>query len=147
MSSSAETAAARIASILMAAGLAGGRVYRDRTEAFAQEESPAVVVEISGEETLHFGGSQQRGSDFGNVDMKEVTFELTYCTRSANWQQELDALRVQTHALLVADEALNDTLQGFRPTSASWDPASAEASFGALNQRYTGKTITQSNQL
>ena len=147
MASTAETAAARIAIILTAAGLAGGRVFRDRTEAFAAEESPSVVVEIVEDNADHFGGVQTSAPPFDSQDMEEVAFSVTYLTRSANWQTNLDALRVQAHALLVADADLNTALQGFRRTSANWDPASADVPFGTLIQRYTGKTVVPSNQL
>lgn len=145
MSSTAEAIATRIVSVFTGAGVAGGRVFRDRQAAFAIEESPAVVVEIDEERANHFGGSQ-RGA-FGNVDTKEVTINITYATRSDNWQTALDTLRTQCHALLIDDELLNDTTQGLTATTANWDSANADLPFGTLSQRYTGKAIVNSNQL
>lgn len=145
MASIAETAAARIASILTVAGIAAGRVYRDRTEAFAQEESPAVVVEIDAEDRRHYGGSQS-GAMF-SLDAKDIAFILTYCTRSDNWQTVLDELRVQAHALLLGDDALNDLLQGFSFKSANWQAATADTPFASITQRYSGKTVLAANQL
>lgn len=157
MASTAETAAARILSILTAAGLAGGRVYRDRTSAFAQEESPAILIEVGDDDAQNYGGSGSSGfgvvqtsalDPFGDsLDLVMVNIIITYLTRSANWQTDLDALRLQVHKLLLADAELNAILQGFRRTTANWDPASADTPFGTIVQRYTGKTVVESTQL
>lgn len=152
MSSTAETAAARIASILTATGLAGGRVFRDRTSAFAQDESPAVLIEIGDDDAQNYGGggSVQTSAPgiFGaSLDLVIVNVGITYLTRSANWQTDLDALRLQAHQLMLADAELNAILQGFRRTTANWDPANADTPFGTIVQRYSGKTVTESTQL
>lgn len=153
MSSTAESAAARIASILIAAGLAGGRVFRDRTSAFAQDESPAILIEIGDDDAQNYGGggsvqTSAPSTIFGaSLDFVVVNVGITYLTRSANWQTELDALRLQAHRLLLADADLNALLQGFRRTTANWDAANADTPFGTIVQRYTGKTVTESTQL
>lgn len=146
MASTAETAAARIASILTAAGMASGRVFRDRTTAFAEEESPAILVEIIEDDAEHFGGVQTSvpGAAF---DRLMVSLSITYMTRSDDWQTQLDTLRQQAHGLLLADEALATTLNGFRRTTANWDSATADTPFGTLIQRYSGKTVVDSLQL
>lgn len=155
MASTAETAAARILSILTVAGLAGGRIYRDRTSAFAQEESPAILIEVGDDDAQNYGGGHGNGGvqtsvqgGFGaSLDFVMVNLIITYLTRSANWQTDLDALRLQVHQLLLADAELNAILQGFRRTTANWDPASADTPFGTIVQRYTGKTVVESTQL
>lgn len=152
MSSTAEATAARIDSILTVAGLAGGRVFRDRTSAFAQDESPAILIEIGDDDAQNYGGggsvqTSALGIFGASLDFVVVNVGITYLTRSANWQTELDALRLQAHRLLLADADLNALLQGFRRTTANWDPASADTPFGTIVQRYTGKTVTESTQL
>lgn len=146
MASIAETAAARIASILTVAGIAAGRVYRDRTEAFAQAESPAVVVEIDAEERGHYGGSQQRGAMF-DLERSKVTFMLTYCTRSDDWQTALDGIRLEVHALLLNDDTLNELLQGFKAESTNWQAVTADTPFASITQRYGGTAMLSANQL
>src|SRR5215207_3581282 len=81
--------------------LVAGRVYRDRTDAFTREESPALLVECIDEDTQPLGGPAGPWRPVGQMDRNDLRVALTVVVRDAQWQQVADAVRVQAHAAVM----------------------------------------------
>ena len=141
MPSQAETAAARVATVLLAAGTnAGARVYRDREEAFGREESPSILSEILDDDAQSFSGGHHK-------DRAELRLAVTTLTRSAAWQSEVDAVRVQVHTALMADATLLGLMANLRRTRAEWRAASADLPLGYCAQQYSGQYLSNNHSL
>ena len=145
MPSRAETIAARIAAVLLNTTAAQERVYRDRQDAFTREESPAIIVELVDEDTTPMGGGTGPFMP-GAMDDDQLRVAVTVAVRNAAWQTVADTVRVQAHALLVADAQLQ-LLPGFRRDRTEWRPASADIPFGYCAQIYKFRYATPARAL
>jgi hypothetical protein len=135
----AEAVAARISAVLLAANTdAADRVYSDREEAFAREESPALLIELVSDT------SQPHGRD---KDVSDLTFVVIALTRSANWRTVVNTVRQQAHAALMADSELNLLLANLHRTRAEWRAAAADLPLGYVAQQYSGKYLSNTTAL
>jgi hypothetical protein len=147
MPSSPEQICARIAAVLTGATAAGARVYRDREDAFTREESPAIVVECIDEDTQAQGGGAHPGLPLLQSERSSLRVAVTVAVRSAGWQTVADAVRVQTHALLMADPTLRALHAGMARDRCEWKAASADLPFGYVAQIYRFTYLNRAHAL
>lgn len=151
MASRKEAIVARVAALLLenatgpnATGV-GQAVYRDRVQAFAREDTPAVVVEFTDEESRNMGGNSNRG--YQNVDHDRMRFTLAVCVRSENWQSVADSVLNVCHRLLMADQALTDLCADLRRDRCESQAANTDVPFGYYGQIYQCQYATLSRDL
>jgi len=119
--------------------LVAGRVYRDRTDAFTREESPALLVECIDEDTQPLGGPAGPWRPVGQMERNDLRVALTVVVRDPQWQQVADAVRVQAHAAvmhLAGPLATAPGIAGVRRQRCEWRAASADLPFGYASQVY-----------
>lgn len=149
MASIAEQICSRIHTLLLNATAAGVAVYRDRDDAFTREETPAILIEAADEQTDTLGGSNGTGlgRPMTQIDRDTLRISITVCVRSAAWQQVADAVRVQVHALLVADSALRALATNLKRDRCEWRSASTDVPFGYAAQGYQLTYLTRAHAL
>jgi hypothetical protein len=145
MATKAEQIAARVATVLLNTTAAGTNVYRDRQDAFTREESPALLIELADEQSTPLGGG--RIGMAGDLDQDVLSLAVITCVRGANWQSVADGVRVQAHALLLADATLRGLLASIRRDRCEWKAASADQPFGYCAQIYAIKYLTRAHAL
>jgi hypothetical protein len=114
-------------------------VYRDRSDAFTREESPALLVECIDEDTDPLGGGQGPWLTVGQTDRNTLRVAITVVVRDPSWQQVADAVRCQAHARiapLVRPGAVHPGIASLRRQRCEWRSASAELPFGYVSQIY-----------
>lgn len=92
-----ETSLARVAALLLSATAAGARVYRDRDDAFGDDEMPAINIRRGGTE------GEVAGQD---IELHSLTFSVSCITIGTDWETTADALHMAVHALLMGDATL-----------------------------------------
>lgn len=135
--SKSETILARIATVLAGTDGVAGRVFRDRWEALARNEMPAIVVEPQSEDD----------------DILTTTETLTTTLRvsvdvliSGHPLSTLaDPVRVSAHSLLMADTTLRGLIISIYPTGRAWDAVSGE--IGVLRCSYAVRYRTSLGSL
>jgi hypothetical protein len=147
MPSKAEQICARIATLLTGTTGAGAQVYRDRQDALTREESPAILVEIVDEDSEALGGGSGPFRPIAQDDRDTLRVAVTVCVRSASWQSVADGVRVQAHALLMADATLRGLVADIRRDRCEWRAASADLPFGYCAQLYLFKYLTRAHAL
>ena len=147
MPSIAEQIAARGAAIALTLPGLSSRVYRDRADAFAREESPALLVELVDEDTAPQGGPVGPFTPVQAADASVLRVAFTVCVRGEAWQAAADAVRVPLHAALLADATLRGLVHTIRRDRAEWKAASADQPFGYCAQIYAFKTLTRAHAL
>lgn len=147
MPSKAEQICARIAAVLSGTTAAGARVFRDREDAFSREESPSILVECIDEDTESLGGGSGPFIPLAVTDRDTLRVAVTIVVRGASWQQVADGVRIQAHALLVADAALLGLTGGIRRDRCEWRAASTDLPFGYAAQIYAFRYASRSHAL
>ena len=145
MPSRAEAIAARVQVVLNGATAAGANVFRDRADAFSREESPAILIELVDEDSTPLGGGRPGLAADQDVDVLRLA--VITCVRGASWQSVADGVRVQAHALLVADSTLRGLVASLRRDRCEWKAASADQPFGYAAQIYAAKYATRAHAL
>jgi hypothetical protein len=140
MPAKAEQICARVAALLLNQTAAADRIYRDRADAFAREESPAILIEAIDEETESLGGGRRMT---GDVDTDRLQFAVIVVVRGADWQNIADGVRVAAHAKIASDTQLQGIAASLRRQRAEWKAASADQPFGYLAQIYSAKSLTR----
>ena len=135
MPSTAEQICSRIQALLTGTTSAGTAVWRDRDDALDREESPAILIEASTEDTETLGGHGHPLPQ-AQVERNTLTIMVTTCVRGQGWQQTADAVRLQAHALLMADPVLRTLATGIRRTRCEWQSSNADLPFGYASQAY-----------
>ena len=124
--SKSETILARIKTILDATTGVSGRVFRDRWEALARNEMPAIVIEAQSE------------SDDVLTTTETLTTTLIVSVdvliSGAPLSTLADPIRVDLHSRLLADTTLRDLVISIYPTVRAWDAVSGE--IGVLRSSY-----------
>lgn len=140
MPSQAESAAARVATVLAAVTGATGGVFRDRSEAFSREEGACILVELVSDDATPFSGGR-------GTDQAEWRIAVIYLTRATSWQTVVDAMRVQAHGLIIGDATLAGLIGGLHRTRAEWHAALADLPLGYCAQQYSGKYLSPTSAL
>ena len=92
-----EASIASVAALLLSATAAGARVYRDRDDAFGDDEMPALNIRRGGTEGEVAGDDSERHT---------LAFSVTCITIGTDWETTADALHMAVHALLMGDATL-----------------------------------------
>ena len=142
MPSISEQIAQRIALILTGTTDAGPNVWRDREDAMAREESPAILVELASESVNRLGGHDPVAIDICTLDVKVIA-----CVRTVNWQTVADTIRCAAHQLIVADTTLGQLCARIQRGGAEWAAASADVPFGYVAQTYRIHHASRTNRL
>jgi hypothetical protein len=114
-------------------------VYRDRSDAFTREESPALLVECIDEDTQPLGGGAGPWLPIAQTDRNELRVAVTVVVRDPNWQQLADAVRIAAHARiarLIGPAGGPPGLASLRRQRCEWRVASADMPFGYVSQVY-----------
>jgi hypothetical protein len=135
--SKSETILARIATVLASTAGVSGRVFRDRWEALARGEMPAVVIEPQSED------------DDILTTTETLTTTLLVSIDILISGQPLstlaDPVRVSVHSLLLADATLRGLVISIYPTGRAWDAVSGE--IGVLRCSYAVRYRTSLQSL
>lgn len=142
-----EQIAARVAALAAGVPALAGKIYRDRQDAIARADSPALLVELVDADTSPMGGPRGPFTPIHAVDSTDVRVACVYCVRDAGWQTVADAARVALHALLVADTTLRGLVTATQRDRCEWKAASADLPFGYCAQIYAFKTLTRAHAL
>lgn len=145
MPSKAEQIAARVAAVLLNTTAAGAHVWRDRETAFTRDEPVGIVIECVDEDTTPLGGPSPIPAL--QTDQDTLRVAVTVCVRSAGWQTVADGVRVQAHALLMADTTLRGLVSDMRRDRCEWQAAKADLPFGYCSQIYRFKYHTRAMAL
>jgi hypothetical protein len=135
--SKSETILARIATVLAPTAGISSRVFRDRWEALARSELPALVIEPQSE------------SDDILTTTETVTTTLAVnvdiLISGAPLSTLADPIRVSLHSLLLADVTLRGLVISIYPTGRQWDAQSGE--IGVLRCSYAVRYRTSLGSL
>jgi hypothetical protein len=135
--SKSETILARIKAVLASTAGVSGRVFRDRWEALARGEMPAVVIEPQSED------------DDILTTTETLTTTLLVSIDILISGQPLstlaDPVRVSLHSLLLADATLRGLIISIYPTGRVWDAVSGE--IGVLRCSYAVRYRTSFQSL
>lgn len=126
MTSKSETILTRIATVLGPTAGVSGRVFRDRWEALARNEMPAIVIEPQSE------------SDDVLTTRETLTTSLNVSIdvliSGAPLSTLADPIRVDLHSRLMADATLQGLVISIYPTGRTWDAVSGE--IGVVRSSY-----------
>lgn len=125
---------ARVADALLDAGLAGGRVYRNRNDPLGADECPAIKITRGETEAESFGN----GSDRVRFD-----FSVDHIVTGADVETAADALAVATQLVLLADEQLAALGRGLRCRATDPTPDEADMDAYRLTARYEIHFLTR----
>jgi hypothetical protein len=127
------------AGILGAAAGVGGRVYRDRAEAFAQAELPALVVLPEADDpTPGFTSCRTRWL---------LTVRIYILITGGAVSRLADPTRVSIHQILMADTTLGGLATAVRPLATRWQPDKGNEGPGVVDMGYQIDYVTRENDL
>ena len=125
--------------ILGTAAGVGGRVYRDRAEAFAQQELPALAV---------FPQRDEPTTEFSTCRTRWVlTLRILVVINGVPVSRLADPIRASIHALLMAEKTLGGLAMTVRPGPAQWEPDKGNDSPGVLDLTYQVEYLTDQDDL
>lgn len=129
-----EQALARVAAILADATSAGTNIFRGRVDALSKDELPGINIRRMPSNETAFGSNSQRSA--ATFDM-----ELDVDERD-DWETAVDALWMEAHALIVADEQLATLGRGLRCTGTETIGDGADRVIGKLTAHYEIQLLT-----
>lgn len=125
--------------ILGAADGVDSRVYRDRAEAFAQEELPALVV---------FPDLDDPTTEFSTCKTRwEMTLHILVLINGSPVSRLADPTRASVHQLLMAEKTLGGLAMTVRPGQARWEPYKGNGAPGVLDLIYQIEYLTDQDDL
>lgn len=131
--------------ILGTAAGVGGRVYRDRAEAFAQpgrtlrQELPALAV---------FPQLDDPTTEFSTCRTRWVlTLHILVVISGGSVSKLADPIRASIHSLLMAEKTLGGLAMTVRPGPARWEPDKGNDSPGVLDLTYQVEYLTDQDDL
>lgn len=124
MSSKRENILAAVRTALTGTSGVGTRIYRSRQEAFARDESPAIVVEPINDQALI------------ETSLPTLTWTLTVrvavIVRGTTPDQIADPIIVSAHSKLMADLTLGGYAMDIAPQGVNFDMADADQTAGVI---------------
>jgi len=136
MSSKSEQIMAAVEQLLGATDGINGRTFRDRWEALARDEMPAIVIQPQSEDP------QINAIPYSD---RALSFSLDILISGRPLSVLADPIRVSAHALLMADRTLGGLAQDIVEGTAQWDAESGE--IGVLRIPYRVKFRTRTVDL
>jgi hypothetical protein len=134
-----ENILARFQAALIAASVAGGRVYRDRPDAIYEGDLPAVKV---------MRGAVDFGAHGEGILLAMIAVRIELLVATVTRESDLDVLHGQVHAALLGDAQLAALGRGLRPTGTD-EPQHAEGDpdMSAMTLNYQIQTIVRAASL
>jgi hypothetical protein len=124
MTSKRENILAAVRTALTGTSGVGTRIYRSRQEAFARDESPAIVVEAVNDQAII------------ETSLPTLTWILTVriaiIVRGSIPDQLADPIIVSAHSKLMADLTLGGYAMDIAPQGVNFDMADADQSAGVI---------------
>lgn len=124
MTSKRENILAAVRTALTGTSGVGTRIYRSRQEAFARDESPAIVVEAVNDQAII------------ETSLPTLTWILTIriaiIVRGSIPDQLADPIIVSAHSKLMADLTLGGYAMDIAPQGVNFDMADADQSAGVI---------------
>lgn len=124
MSSKRENILAAVRTALTGTSGVGTRIYRSRQEAFARDESPAIVVEPVNDQAII------------ETSLPTLTWTLTVrvavIVRGTTPDQIADPIIVSAHSKLMADLTLGGYAMDIAPQGVNFDMADADQTAGVI---------------
>lgn len=124
MSSKRENILAAVRTALTGTSGVGTRIYRSRQEAFARDESPAIVVEPINDQAII------------ETSLPTLTWTLTVrvavIVRGTTPDQIADPIIVSAHSKLMADLTLGGYAMDIAPQGVNFDMADADQTAGVI---------------
>ena len=99
----------------------GGRVYRDRAEAFIRAECPALLIEPD---------TEIRAGETTCCTDRMLRVRIVILTRDGAVSKIADPIRVSVHALLFANATINGLATTLRQANVQWEPESGDGQPG-----------------
>ena len=127
MTTKREQILAKVKTILTTTTGINKRIYRNRVEPFAREESPSIVVEFSND------NPSLRNRDF--IDWTLSIRVIVIC-RHKNPDTKADATVESLHTKLVADSSLGGLAIDVRPLSVDFQSIEADTPAGIYTCNY-----------
>lgn len=127
MTTKREQILAKVKTILTSTTGINKRIYRNRVEPFAREESPSIVVEFSSD------NPSLRNRDF--IDWTLSIRVIVIC-RHKNPDTKADATVESLHTKLVADQTLGGLAIDVRPLSVDFQSIEADTPAGIYTCNY-----------
>lgn len=129
---------ARVESALKNATAAGAKVYRERDDAYGEDD--VQTINIKRDDT-----SGEPYGDSGQVEL--VTWALELRASGGTPVQTADALHMQAHAVLWGDAALAAMGRGLRCTGTEVATESADRTVATLTAHYRMKVFVRPGDL
>jgi hypothetical protein len=125
--------------ILGATAGVDSRVYRDRAEAFAQEELPALVV---------FPDLDDPTTEFSTCRTRWVlTLHILVLIGGSPVSRLADPIRASVHQILMAEKTLGGLAMTVRPGPARWEQYKGNEAPGVLDLTYQIEYLTDQDDL
>lgn len=139
MSSKREDILAAVRTALTGTSGVGTRIYRSRQEAFARDESPAIVIEPINDQAII------------ETSLPTLTWTLTVrvavIVRGTTPDQIADPIIVSAHSKLMADLTLGGYAMDIAPQGVNFDMADADQTAGVIMCDYLIRYRTTLNSL
>ena len=139
MSSKRENILAAVRTALTGTSGVGTRIYRSRQEAFARDESPAIVVEPINDQAII------------ETSLPTLTWTLTVrvavIVRGTTPDQIADPIIVSAHSKLMADLTVGGYAMDIAPQGVNFDMADADQTAGVIMCDYLIRYRTTLNSL
>lgn len=139
MSSKRENILAAVRTALTGTSGVGTRIYRSRQEAFARDESPAIVIEPINDQAII------------ETSLPTLTWTLTVrvavIVRGTTPDQIADPIIVSAHSKLMADLTLGGYAMDIAPQGVNFDMADADQTAGVIMCDYLIRYRTTLNSL
>jgi len=133
MTSKSERILTAIEATLAPTAGVSGRVFRDRWEALARAEMPAIVIEPQSEEPLITAIPYTDSTLLVTVDILISGSPLSTLA---------DPIRVDAHARLMADRSLGGLVHSIDPAPVAWSGEAGEIGILSLSYRVPFRTLT-----
>jgi hypothetical protein len=133
MASKGEQITNAVAVLLAGTDGVNGRVFRDRWEALARDEMPAIVVQPQSEDP------QINAIPYSD---RSLALSVDILISGRPLATLADPIRVDAHALLMADRTLGGLAQNITEGTAQWDAESGEIGVLRVPYRVTFRSLT-----
>lgn len=115
------------AAVLPTAGV-GGRVYRSRVEPLARQESPAIVIEPTGD-------SAEQNTSLPTLDWS-LTVRVAVIVRGTVPDQLADPIVADMHSRIMADLSLGGVAIDVQPLGTDFEMMEADQAAGVISCNY-----------
>jgi hypothetical protein len=133
--SKAERILTAIETVLVGTANVGTRIYRDRAEAVARNECPAIVFEPITEKDKTTGTLERTDT--------EMIVRFGILVNGTPVSKIADPIRVSLHSRLMADPSLGGLAQSIWPHKREYDPAPGEIGVVVCDYRVLFRTLLE----